>query len=85
MKKFDIFAGLKEDEIEFEKGLEFPSYEDALRYAEYLAYDLYYLNPKRDILEIELAEGVSEDRAQIIFITEMIDSVSYTAREAEGE
>lgn len=83
MKKYDIFGGIKGEDTQFEKGLEFPTYADALSYAEYFAYDIYYLNPKRDILDIMKEEDVNEDIAEIIFLTEMIASVNYSAVEVE--
>jgi hypothetical protein len=83
--KYNIFAGIKGEETHFEKGLEFATFAQALSYAEYWAYDLYYLNPKLDILEIMKEVGVNEDVAEILFINQMVNSVEFSAEEADKE
>lgn len=81
--KFDIFYGIKGEDTQFEKGVEFDSLDNALEHAKELAYELYYTNPKRDILDIADEEGVDEDTAGIIFDLEMMSNTSYSARESE--
>lgn len=60
----------------------FKSKENALKHARQTAEELYYLNPKRDILDIMKDENdIDEDTAKIIFQFEMIQNIKYQAEE----
>lgn len=86
MKKFNVFVGIENEDVQFEKNLEFPNYEEAMKYAELWAYEIYYMNPKLDILEIMRELDVTEDVATILFIKQMTESINYSVEEVvEGE
>lgn len=84
--KYKIFASIKGTEIEFTDTLDFKNDEEALQYASECAYELYYLNPIKDILEIEKEQNVNEDLANMLFILQMLSKVSYSIKEVtEGD
>lgn len=78
--KFNIYAGLK-GQTEFIEEVEVDSKEIALKIAEYHAYDVYYINPPKDVMDIMRDEDVNEDIAHILFITKMVNSVDYRVEE----
>lgn len=83
MKKFNIYAGMQSEHfnLHVERGIELETVEEALKWAEDFAYDLYYFNPNRDILEIIKEDNVSEDVAEFRFMNEMFSNVIYFVKE----
>lgn len=83
MKKFNIYAGMESEQfnLHVERGVELETVEEALEWAEDFGYDLYYMNPNRDILEIAKEDNVSEDEAELIFIKEMTTKVIFFVKE----
>jgi hypothetical protein len=61
---------------------DFETHLEADNYARELAEELYYLNPKRDILEIlKEEEDIDEDTARIVFKLEMFRNINYSAKQ----
>lgn len=79
MKKFNFYAGLKQEHYHLEAltDVMLPSLFDAFEFARDYATCRYYQNPERDILEIMKREDVKEDKAHMIFLKEMYDSIIF--------
>jgi hypothetical protein len=82
MKKFNLYASMESHEWNLTRmGFDSETLEEAKKEAEEFAYELYYLNPDRDVMEIMMLEDVDEDRAMEIFTEEMKKKVIYFVEE----
>lgn len=81
IERFFTAHAIVKDKVYAEEAIECKSVEEALEFAEDFAYDFYYQNPDRDLLEIQRDEKVDEDTAQLIFMKEMFESCVFFINE----
>ncbi|PGO60748.1 hypothetical protein [Priestia megaterium] len=80
--KFKLYAGMRSEEYNLHMiEIEGVQLNEAMEEAEDFAYEIYYLNPDRDVLEIMKQDRVHEDKAMEIFLKEMQNSVIYHMEE----
>ncbi|QOV08271.1 hypothetical protein Kirov_72 [Bacillus phage Kirov] len=79
MKKFNFYAGLKQEHYHLESLTDIMLNDifEAYAFARDYATCRYYQNPERDILEIMEQDNVKEDKAHAIFLKEMYDSIIF--------
>lgn len=84
MRRFNLVAGIAHEsfKLHYVKDVLFKTTEDALKEAREFAEELYYLNPKRDIVEISREnKGALDDDMLFMFKLEMFRQISWSVEE----
>lgn len=78
MARFRLYAGMQSEGYNLHTiDVECDSLKDAKRESKEYGYEIYYLNPDRDVMEIIAQEKVPEDYAFKIFYAELESKVIY--------
>lgn len=84
MRKFNLVAGIAHEhfELNYVRDVFFNSTDEALKEAKEFAEELYYLNPKRDMVEIAKEnKGALDDDVFFVFKLEMFRQIAWSVEE----